>query len=64
MVIAGIPHEELRPTRAAQEWLADALLDFDAPTDLATWLAANTECCSRNDPLALTAQGFLPLPTL
>jgi len=24
MVIAGIPHEELRHTRAAQEWLAEA----------------------------------------
>jgi len=23
MVIAGIPHEELRHTRAAQEWLAE-----------------------------------------
>jgi predicted transposase YdaD len=87
MVIAGIPHEELRHTRAAQEWLAegrqegeareaakmtlrllnrrcgpltaatttqiqalpletlealaDALLDFQGPADLATWLAAN-----------------------
>jgi len=84
MVIAGIPHEELRHTRAAQEWLAegrqegkanvtlrllnrrcgplneattaqiqalpvdqlealaDALLDFQGPADLTTWLAANT----------------------
>jgi predicted transposase YdaD len=92
MVIAGIPHEELRHTRAAQEWLAegrqeglqegrqegeatmtlrllnrrcgplsevttaqiqslsmeqleslaDALLDFQGSTDLASWLAANT----------------------
>ncbi len=91
MVIAGIPHEELRHTRAAQEWLAegrqeglqegrrdeaaamalrllnrrcgpltadttsqiqallleqlealaDALLDFQGPADLAAWLAAN-----------------------
>ena len=81
MVIAGIPHEELRHTRAAQEWLAegrqegeanvtlrllnrrcgpftsdttaqvqalplaqlealaDALLDFQGPADLTTWLA-------------------------
>lgn len=88
MVIAGIPHEELRHTRAAQEWLAegrqegrqdeaaamtlrllnrrcgflseattgqiqalqldqlealaDALLDFQGPTDLTSWLAANS----------------------
>mgnify|MGYP002654878048 CR=1 FL=1 len=88
MVIAGIPMDELRHTRAAQEWLAegrqegrqegevsvtlrqlnrrcgplsesttariqalqldqlealaDALLDFQAPADLATWLAANS----------------------
>ena len=88
MVIAGIPHEELRHTRAAQEWLAegrqegealgeakvtlrqlnrrcghlgesptariqalqldqlealaDALLDFQGPADLASWLAANS----------------------
>jgi len=83
MVIAGIPHEELRHTRAAQEWLAegeareaakmtlrllnrrcgplseatttqiqalpleqlealaDALLDFQGPADLAAWLAAH-----------------------
>ena len=89
MVIAGIPHEELRHTRAAQEWLAegrqegealgeakvtlrqlnrrcgplseattaqiqalpleqlealaDALLDFQGPADLAAWLAAHPE---------------------
>jgi len=88
MVIAGIPLEELRHTRAAQDWLAagreegealgevkvtlrqlnrrcgpltaattaqiqalpleqlealaDALLDFQGPADLATWLATNT----------------------
>ncbi|WP_255001301.1 DUF2887 domain-containing protein [Cyanobium sp. Alchichica 3B3-8F6] len=88
MVIAGIPHEELRHTRAAQEWLAegrqegrqdeaaamtlrllnrrcgplseattaqiqalpleqlealaDALLDFQGPANLATWLTANS----------------------
>jgi predicted transposase YdaD len=92
MVIAGIPMEELRHTRAAQDWLAagrqegrqeglqegeaavtlrqlnrrcgplseattaqiqalpleqlealaDALLDFQGPADLASWLAANT----------------------
>jgi len=88
MVIAGIPHEELRHTRAAQEWLAegeakgrqegeaavtlrllnrrcgpltaattariqalpleqlealaDALLNFQGPADLAAWLVANT----------------------
>ena len=84
MVIAGIPMEELRHTRAAQDWLAagrqegeadvtlrqlnrrcgtltgattaqiqalpleqleglaDALLDFQGPSDLAAWLAANT----------------------
>jgi predicted transposase YdaD len=88
MVIAGIPPEELRHTRAAQEWLAegrqegrldeaaamtlrllirrcgslsdattgqiqalqldqlealaDALLDFQGPTDLTSWLAANS----------------------
>jgi predicted transposase YdaD len=88
MVIAGIPMEELRHTRAAQDWLAagreegealgevkvtlrqlnrrcgpltaattaqiqalpleqlealaDALLDFQGPADLATWLATNT----------------------
>ncbi|WP_254993867.1 DUF4351 domain-containing protein [Cyanobium sp. Aljojuca 7D2] len=91
MVIAGIPREEIRHTRAVQDWLAegeakgrqegealgeakvtlrqlnrrcgpltaatttqiqalpleqlealaDALLDFHGPTDLATWLAAN-----------------------
>ena len=95
MMIAGIPREELRHTRAAQEWLAegrqeglqegeakgrqegeaavtlrllarrcgplseattaqiqalpleklealaDALLDFQGPADLASWLAAN-----------------------
>jgi predicted transposase YdaD len=87
MVIAGIPREEIRHTRAVQEWLAegrlegrqegeaavtlrqlnrrcgplsepttaqiqalplgqlealaDALLDFTGPDDLATWLAAN-----------------------
>ena len=87
MVIAGIPMEELRHTRAAQDWLtagrqegrqegeaamtlrllnrrcgplseattaeiqalpleqlealADALLDFTGPADLAAWLAAN-----------------------
>jgi predicted transposase YdaD len=92
MVIAGIPLEEIRHTRAVQEWLAegrqqglqegeargeakvtlrllnrrcsplsdtttaqiqalpvdqlealaDALLDFQGPADLAAWLAANT----------------------
>jgi predicted transposase YdaD len=84
MVIAGIPHEELRHTRAAQDWLAagreegeakvtlrllnrrcgplseattaqiqalpleqlealaDALLDFQGPADLTSWLAANS----------------------
>ncbi len=87
MVIAGIPREEIRHTRAVQDWLAegeakgrqegeaavtlrqlnrrcgpltdattaqiqalpvnklealaDALLDFTGPDDLATWLAAN-----------------------
>jgi hypothetical protein len=68
-VIAGNPHEELRHTRAAQQWLAqawrdeaaamtllllnrrcgplsetiaDALLDFQGPADLTTWLGANT----------------------
>ena len=87
MVIAGIPREEIRHTRAVQDWLAegrqegrqaeassvalrqlnrrcgplseattaqiqalaveklealaDALLDFHGPADLATWLAAN-----------------------
>ncbi|MCP9941502.1 DUF4351 domain-containing protein [Cyanobium sp. ATX 6E8] len=95
MVIAGIPREEIRHTRAAQDWLAegrqeglqeglqegkaqeaakmtlrqlnrrcgplsetttaqiqalpleqlealaDALLDFQGPTDLSAWLAAN-----------------------
>ena len=88
MVIAGIPREEIRHTRAAQEWLAegeakgrqegeaavihrllnrpcgpltaattaqiqalpleqlealaDALLDFQGPADLAAWLATST----------------------
>jgi predicted transposase YdaD len=84
MVIAGIPMEELRHTRAAQDWLAagrqegevavtlrllnrrcgplsdattaqiqalpleqlealaDALLDFQGPADLAAWLAAHS----------------------
>jgi hypothetical protein len=84
MVIAGIPMEELRHTRAAQDWLAagreegeakvtlrllnrrcgplseattaqiqalpleqlealaDALLDFQGPADLTSWLAANS----------------------
>ena len=88
MVIAGIPREEIRHTRAVQDWLAegrqegrqegeakvtlrqlnrrcgplsdattaqiqalpvdqlealaDALLDFTGPADLAAWLAANT----------------------
>ena len=88
MVIAGIPREEIRHTRAVQDWLAegrqegeareaakmalrqlnrrcgpltgattaeiqalpveklealaDALLDFQGPADLAAWLAANT----------------------
>jgi predicted transposase YdaD len=92
MVIAGIPREEIRYTRAVQDWLAegrqegeakgrqegeaavtlrllnrlcgplsdttttqiqalpvdqlealaDALLDFQAPADLAAWLAATT----------------------
>ncbi|PSI00549.1 DUF4351 domain-containing protein [Synechococcus lacustris] len=73
MVIASIPREEIRHTRAVQDWLAesrqlnrrcgplsetttaqiqalpleqlealaDALLDFHGPADLATWLAAN-----------------------
>ena len=83
MVIAGIPREEIRHTRAVQDWLAegrqegeaavtlrllnrrcsplsdattaqiqalplgqlealaDALLDFTGPDDLAAWLAAN-----------------------
>ena len=83
MVIAGIPREEIRHTRAVQDWLAegrqegvvavtlrqlnrrcgplskattaqiqalpleqlealaDALLDFQGPADLAAWLAAN-----------------------
>ena len=83
MVIAGIPREEIRHTRAVQDWLAegrqegeaavtlrllnrrrgplsdaitaqiqalpvdqlealaDALLDFTGPADLAAWLAAN-----------------------
>ena len=87
MVIAGIPREEIRHTRAVQDWLAegrqegeargeakvtlrqltrrcgplsegitaqiqalpleqletlaDALLDFQGPADLASWLAAN-----------------------
>ena len=83
MVIAGIPREEIRHTRAVQDWLAegrqegeaavtlrllsrrcgplsdattaqiqalqidklealaDALLDFQGPDELATWLAAN-----------------------
>ncbi|MCS5694086.1 DUF4351 domain-containing protein [Cyanobium sp. FGCU-6] len=91
MVIAGIPREEIRHTRAVQDWLAegrqegeakgrqkeaasmtlrllnrrcgplsdattaqiqalpleqlgalaDALLDFQGPADLATWVAAN-----------------------
>jgi len=87
MVIAGIPREEIRHTRAVQDWLtegrqeglqegeaavtlrllnrrcgplagattaqiqalplgqlealADALLDFQGPDDLATWLATN-----------------------
>ncbi|WP_341881543.1 hypothetical protein [Synechococcus sp. UW140] len=65
MVIAGIPREEIRHTRAVQDWLgeareaakmtlrllnrrcgpqsealADALLDFQGPADLASWLAA------------------------
>jgi len=88
MVIAGIPREEIRHTRAVQDWLAegrqegeargeakvtlrqlnrrcgplseantaqiralpleqlealaDALLDFQGPTDLVAWLAANS----------------------
>ena len=88
MVIAGIPREEIRHTRAVQDWLAegrqegeargeakvtlrllnrrcgpltgattaqiqalpvdqletlaDALLDFQGPSDLAAWLTANT----------------------
>jgi predicted transposase YdaD len=84
MVIAGIPREEIRHTRAVQDWLAegrqegeaavtlrqlnrrcgpltgattakiqalpleqlealaDALLDFQGPADLASWLAANS----------------------
>ena len=70
MVIAGIPREEIRHTRAVQDWLAegrqegrqaeattaqiqalpleqleslaDALLDFQGPADLANWLAANS----------------------
>ena len=83
MVIAGIPREEIRHTRAVQDWLAegrqegeaavtlrllnrrcgplseattaqiqvlpleqlealaDALLDFQGPADLAAWLVAN-----------------------
>ena len=83
MVIAGIPREEIRHTRAVQDWLAEgrqegeaavtlrqlnrrcgplseattaqiqvlpleqlealaeALLDFQGPADLAAWLAAN-----------------------
>ena len=72
-MIAGIPCEEIRHTRAVQDWLAegrlltrrcgpqseattaqiqalpleqlealaDALLDFQGPADLAAWLAAN-----------------------
>ena len=92
MVIAGIPREEIRHTRAVQEWLAegrqegrrdeaaamtlrllnrrcgpltaattariqalpleqlealaDALLDFHGPADLASWLAANAALVS------------------
>jgi hypothetical protein len=88
MVIAGIPREEIRHTRAVQDWLAegrqegeareaakmtlrllnrrcgpltgattaqiqalpleqlealaDALLDFQGPSDLGAWLAANS----------------------
>ena len=88
MAIAGIPREEIRHTRAVQDWLAegrqegkaqeaakvtlrllnrrcgplseattariqalpveqlealaDALLDFQGPADLASWLAGNT----------------------
>ena len=74
MVIAGIPREEIRHTRAVQDWLAegrqlnrrcgplsdantaqiralpleqlealaDALIDFQGPTDLVAWLAANS----------------------
>ena len=74
MVIAGIPREEIRHTRAVQDWLAesrqltrrcgplseaitaqiqalpleqlealaDALLDFQGPTDLVAWLAVNS----------------------
>ena len=74
MVIAVIPREESRHTRAVQDWLAegrqlnrrcgplreattaqiralpleqlealaDALLDFQGPTDLVAWLAVNS----------------------
>ena len=84
MLIPGIPHEELRHTRAAQEWLAEgrqegeaavtlrqlarrcgplseastariqslpldqlealaeALLDFQGPNDLAAWLTSHS----------------------
>ena len=74
MVIAGIPREEIRHTRAVQDWLAesrqlnrrcgplseantaqiralpleqlealaDALLDFQGPTNLVAWLAVNS----------------------
>ena len=41
MVIAGIPREEIRHTRAVQDLLAEALLDFQGADDLDAWLASS-----------------------
>ena len=38
MVIAGIPREEIRHTRAVQDWLAEGRQE--GPADLTAWLAA------------------------
>ena len=42
MVIAGIPHEELRHTRAAQEWLAEGRQEGRQEGEAAVTLRANS----------------------
>jgi hypothetical protein len=40
MVIAGIPREELRHTRAAQEWLAEGRQEGEAALTIRHWPAS------------------------
>ena len=64
MVIAGIPHEELRHTRAAQEWLAEGRQEGEAREAAKVTLRLLTRRCGPLSEATTARIQSLPLEQL